>query len=162
VTGAATATRAPELIQGLLGLVPRVLTLLTPGASRVVAARDLATIDGNLVIESYFDTAILPRPPLGLLLVAPCTFNSLNKLSAGIADSLALSVVAEAIGRKTPVVIAPSMNQALLDHPRTTDSVATLSGWGATIVPCEDHGYGPQLAPTSVILGEVARRLDTL
>jgi phosphopantothenoylcysteine synthetase/decarboxylase len=143
----------------LLGLVPRVITLLTPGASRVIAARDLSTIDGSSVVESYFDPVILPRPPLGLVLVAPCTFNSLNKLAAGIADSLALSVVAEAIGRGTPVVVAPSMNQPLLDHPRSASSLAILTKWGASIVPCEDHGYGPQLAPIPTILAVVAKRL---
>jgi phosphopantothenoylcysteine synthetase/decarboxylase len=159
VTGAATASRAPELVHGLLDRVPRVVTLLTPNAQRVVAARELAVIDGNRVVESYFDAAILPRPPYGLVLVAPCTFDSLNKLAAGIADNLALSVVAEAIGRRTPVLVAPSLNQALLDHPRTGLSLAALADWGVHIVPSQDLGQGPQLAPTPAIMGEVARHL---
>ena len=37
VTGTTTAARTPELVRGLLGLVPRVLTLLTPNATRVIA-----------------------------------------------------------------------------------------------------------------------------
>jgi phosphopantothenoylcysteine synthetase/decarboxylase len=149
-------------VHGLLDLVPRAITLLTPNARSVIAPRELSTIDRNTVVESYFDEPIMPRPPFGLVLVAPCTFNSLNKLAAGIADSLALSVVAEAIGRGTPVIVAPSANQALLDHPRTARSLATLRDWGITIVPCEDHGFGPQLAPTPVILATVAERLGTL
>ncbi len=99
VTGAATASRAPELASGLLELVPRLITILTPNTGRVVTARDLSAIEHNTVVDSYFDQAIVPRPPFGVVLVAPCTFNSLNKLAAAVADSLALSVVAEAIGR---------------------------------------------------------------
>jgi len=159
VTGAATASRAPELVRALLDYVPRVVTLLTPNAQRVVAARELATIQGNRVVESYFDAAILPRPPVGQVLVAPCTFGSLNKLAAGISDNLALSVVAEAIGRRTPVTVAPSLNQALLDHPRTSLSLAALAEWGVHIVPSQDLGHGPQLAPTLAIMAEVARHL---
>ena len=83
-----------------------------------------------------------PRPPRGVVLFAPCSFNSLNKLAHGIADSLALSVVAEAIGRRTPVIVAPSLNQPLLDHPQAQASLQTLPGWGVTIVPPVDDGRG--------------------
>jgi phosphopantothenoylcysteine synthetase/decarboxylase len=160
ITGTTTAARAPELIRGLLCLVPRVITLCTPNSERVLAPRDLSVLPGNRVVESYFDEAILPRPPLGLVLVAPCSFNSLNKLAAGIADNLALSVVAEAIGRGTPVLVAPSVNEPLLRHPRTSASMATLRGWGVSVIEPVDSGDGPRLAPDEVILSEVRRRLE--
>jgi phosphopantothenoylcysteine synthetase/decarboxylase len=159
VTGTTTAARAPDLVRGLLRFVPAVVTLTTPNASRVIAARDLSIIEGNRVVESYFDAAILPRPPLGLVLVAPCSFNSINKLAAGIADNLALSVAAEAIGRGTPVIVALSLNEPLLRHPQTQDSMATLRSWGVSIVPPQDDGTGPRLAPDEVIFAEVGRRL---
>jgi phosphopantothenoylcysteine synthetase/decarboxylase len=155
VCGATTAFRAPEIVRGMLDLVPRVLTLLTPGAQRVIAPRDLSTIEGNQVVESYFDAAILPRPPYGLVLVAPCTFNSLNKLAAGIADNLALSVTAEAVGRGTPVLVAPSLNAPLLAHPMAQRSIATLRDWGVTVIDPVDGGDGPRLAPTHTILEHV-------
>jgi phosphopantothenoylcysteine decarboxylase/phosphopantothenate--cysteine ligase len=159
VTGTTTAARAPDLVRGLLGIVPGVVTLCTPNSERVIAPRDLSVIPGNRVVESYFDEAILPRPPLGLVLVAPCSFNSLNKLAAGVADNLALSVAAEAIGRGTPVLVAPSLNEPLLRHPRTFASMATLREWGASVIEPVDSGGGPRLAPDEVILAEVRRRL---
>jgi phosphopantothenoylcysteine synthetase/decarboxylase len=162
VTGTTTAARAPDLVRGLLELVPRVITLCTPNSARVIAPRDLSVIPGNRVVESYFDEAILPRPPLGLVLVAPCSFNSLNKLAAGSADNLALSVVAEAIGSGTPVVVAPSFNEPLLRHPRTPASIATLRSWGVLVIEPVDSGNGPRLAPDDVILAEVRRCLERL
>jgi len=159
VTGTTTAPLARELVQGLLGIVRQVLTLATPNASRVIAPRDLSTIPGNQLVESYFDAAILPRPPDGLVLVAPCSFNSLNKLATGVADNLALSLTAEAIGRGTPVVLALSVNPPLYRHPRTALSMATLREWGVSVLEPVDTSEGLRLAPTEAILAVAARRL---
>ena len=156
VSGTTTAARAPELLRGLLGLgFKTVIAIPTPNASRVISGREMADVEGAQVVESYFDLAIRPRPPRGVVLFAPCSFNSLNKVTHGIADSLALSVVAEAIGRQTPVVVGPSLNQPLLEHPQAQASLRTLPAWGVIVVPPEDEGYGPRLAPTPRLLAAV-------
>ena len=143
LSGTSTASRCPELLRGLIGLgFSTVIAIPTPNASRVIAPRDLADVEGVQVVESYFDLAIRPRPPRGVVLFAPCGFNSLNKLAHGIADNLALSVVAEAIGRGTPVIVGPSLNQPLLDHPVAQASLRTLPAWRVTIVPPVDGDAG--------------------
>lgn len=153
LSGTTTAQRCPEILAGLRGLgFSQVIAIPTPNASRVIAARELADIPGAQVVESYFDLAIRPRPPFGVVLFAPCSFNSLNKLAGGIADNLALSVAAEAIGRGTPVIVAPSLNKPLLDHPIARASLRTLPSWGVTIVdPAWEDGV-PRLAPTERLL----------
>ena len=156
LSGTTTAARGPELLSGLVGLgLATVIAIPTPNAVRVIAPRELADVKGAQVVESYFDLAIRPRPPRGVVLFAPCSFNSLNKLAHGIADNLALSVVAEAIGRATPVIVGPSLNQPLLDHPMAQASLRTLPGWGVAIVPPVDTGDGPRLAPTKQLLNAV-------
>jgi phosphopantothenoylcysteine synthetase/decarboxylase len=156
LSGTTTAARCPELLRGLVGLgFANVIAIPTPNASRVIAPRDLADVAGVQVIESYFDLAIRPRPPRGVVLFAPCSFNSLNKLAHGIADNLALSVVAEAIGRGTPVIVGPSMNAPLLDHPEAQASLKRLPTWGVTIVPPVDDGEGARLAPSALLIDAV-------
>src|SRR6202795_2974275 len=156
LSGTTTAARCPELLRGLVGLgFSTVIALPTPNASRVIAARELADIEGVQVVESYFDLAIRPRPPRGVVLFAPCSFNSLNKLAHGIADSLALSVVAEAIGRGTPVIVGPSLNAPLLAHPGAQASLGKLRAWQVRIVPPVDAGEGPRLAPSELLLDAV-------
>ncbi len=156
LSGTSTAARCPELLRELVGLgFSSVIAIPTPNASRVVAPRELADIERVQVVESYFDLAIRPRPPRGLVLFAPCSFNSLNKLAHGIADSLALSVVAEAIGRGTPVIVGPSLNAPLLNHPVAQASLKKLPEWGVTIVPPVDEGEGPRLAPSAALLDAV-------
>ena len=156
LSGTTTAARCPEVLRRLVGLgFATVIAIPTPNASRTIALRELADVEGAQVVESYFDLAIRPRPPRGVVLFAPCSFNSLNKLAQGIADNLALSVAAEAIGRGTPVVVAPSLNQPLLEHPQAQTSLRTLPTWGVTVVPPVDTGEGPRLAPTPQLMDAV-------
>jgi phosphopantothenoylcysteine synthetase/decarboxylase len=156
LSGTTTAARCPEILGGLVGLgFSTVIAIPTPNAWRVIAPRDLADVAGVRVVESYFDLAIRPRPPRGVVLFAPCSFNSLNKLAHGITDNLALSVVAEAIGRGTPVIVGPSLNAPLLNHPEAQASLKKLPAWGVAIVPPVDEGEGPRLAPSAVLVEAV-------
>jgi phosphopantothenoylcysteine synthetase/decarboxylase len=156
LSGTTTAARGPELLRALVGLgFASVIAIPTPNAARVISGRELADVPGAQVVQSYFDLAIRPRPPRGVLLFAPCGFNSLNKLAHGIADNLALSVAAEAIGRETPVIVGPSLNAPLLAHPQAQASLRALPGWGVKIVPPVDEGEGPRLAPTPALLDAV-------
>ncbi|HEY3080932.1 MAG TPA: flavoprotein [Chloroflexota bacterium] len=164
VTAAGTARRAPEIAERLAGLGRRLIVLLTPNTHRVVAARELALAlerhPEARIVESYFDDAILPRPPNGVVLVAPCSFDSLNKLACGIADNLALSVVAEAIGRGTPVIVAVSVNPPLWAHPRAQESVRILRSWGVEVIDPAADGEWLTLAPTDTIVGAAQRALE--
>ncbi|HLI57289.1 MAG TPA: flavoprotein [Actinomycetota bacterium] len=73
-------------------------------------------------------------PPADLVIVAPATFNTLNKLAAGIADSIGLSLIAECLGLDVPTVVAPSLNPALARHPRYRASVEQLRSWGVQVL----------------------------
>jgi phosphopantothenoylcysteine synthetase/decarboxylase len=160
LSGTTTAARCPDLLRGLVGLgFSTVIAIPTPNASRVIALRDLADVKGVQVVESYFDLAIRPQPPRGVVLFAPCSFNSLNKLAHGIADNLALSLVAEAIGRGTPVIVGPSLNAPLLAHPEAQTALRKLPIWHVTIVPPVDEGQGPRLAPSDQLLDAVRPHL---
>jgi phosphopantothenoylcysteine synthetase/decarboxylase len=93
------------------------------------------------------------------VLFAPCSFNSMNKLAYGVADNLALSVVAEAIGRGTPVIVGPSLNAPLMNHPEAQASLKKLPTWGVIIVPLVDEGEGPRLAPSELLINAVRPHL---
>ena len=160
ITGAATARRAPEIVGQLATLAPHVVTIQTPNSTRIVSPRELALVPGHRLIESFFDAEILPRPPPGLVLVAPCDFNSLNKLAQGIADNLALSLTAEAIGRGTPVIVAISVNVPLWAHPRARESANALRSWGCTVVDPWPEGDSLTLAPTGALLETIRVRLS--
>ena len=152
LSGAVTAYRAPEFVAALAARHARVCCVPTPNASRVISPRDLARLPGCNVIESYFDARILPRPAPGPVLFAPCGFNSLNKLAAGIADNLALSIAAVMIGFGQPLVVALALNAPLLAHPAVRRSIDILRGWGVRVVEPVAGPDGPTLASLEVVM----------
>jgi hypothetical protein len=68
------------------------------------------------------------------VIVAPGTYNSINKLAAGINDTYALNVVAEAIGRGTPVAILPFVNAALAARRPFQQAVESLRTEGVRVL----------------------------
>ena len=164
VTGAGTARLAPQLLRELAVLGPPVLAVPTANADAVVSRADLyrALADlggGHGVVDSYFDAKLgMPAAP-GLVVVAPCSFNSLNRLAQGIADSLALSIAADAIGADWGCIVAPSMNYGLWKHPRTAISLETLRDWGVRIVDTAGPDGVPRLTAVEPVVAAVRKQL---
>lgn len=71
-----------------------------------------------------------PFPPPDAVVVAPATFNTVNKWAAGIADTLALGTLCEAAGAGVPIAVLPCVADALAAHPAYQDSLARLRGMG--------------------------------
>lgn len=152
VSGAITAHRAEALVEALAQRAAFVIVVPTPNAARVISTYALQRIPGAQVVESYFDARILPRPQPAPVVFAPCTFNSLNKLAAGIADNLALAITAEMIGFGQPVIVAVSANQPLWAHPAARASAERLRQWGVYVLDPVQSASDLTLAPTDAIL----------
>lgn len=65
-------------------------------------------------------------PTADALVVAPATYNSINKIALGIADNYAMTSVAELIGRQVPTVVVPFVNAALAARLPFRQAVAGL------------------------------------
>ena len=72
------------------------------------------------------------------MIVAPATFNTVNKAALGITDTHALGVIAEAIGREVPVVVVPWVNEPLAARAPFRRSLAQLRDEGVRILLRED------------------------
>lgn len=69
-----------------------------------------------------------------LLLIAPCTANTICKMAAGIDDTSVTTFATTAIGRGMPVVIVPAMHESMFHHPAVTESLLKLQSWGIVVV----------------------------
>ncbi|MBZ4320223.1 flavoprotein [Streptomyces huiliensis] len=93
------------------------------------------------------------NPAADAVVVAPMTMNTANKWAAGIADTYALGLLAEAVGLGLPVAVLPFWSTALDAHPATRRSLEVLRGTGVRVV------YGPgEWVPHAP--GSGGRRLD--
>ncbi|MGW5616305.1 flavoprotein [Streptomyces sp. NPDC003877] len=71
-----------------------------------------------------------PFPAPDAVVVAPATFNTVNKWAAGIADTLALGTLCEAAGLGVPIAVLPCVAGALAAHPAYRASLERLGGMG--------------------------------
>jgi phosphopantothenoylcysteine synthetase/decarboxylase len=161
VSGAGSARIVPDLLEALRQFELPVYTLLTDNARNIISPYRLADRQDQRLIESYFDPVLLHGRDPGLTLVVPATFNTLNKISQGIADTLAHSLVAEAIGAGWPVIIAPAMNPALANHPQVTQSLKILQRWGVTVLEPQPEGEELIMAPLEKIIATVRATLES-
>jgi phosphopantothenoylcysteine synthetase/decarboxylase len=117
----------------------------TPDALSFVDATVLQAMTGNEVEVGYRSPADARPPRPDAVIVAPATFNTINKSALGITDVHALGVIAEAIGRKVPVVMVPWVNTPLAAREPFRRSLAQLRDEGVYIVlraerPAEPFG----------------------
>ncbi len=110
----------------------------TPQAMKFI---DLPTLEQQTSFpvraEYEPDSTAAALPPPDAMLVCPATFNTINKWAYGLADTLALALLTEAIGQDMPLVAAPSLNSAQAAHPAFERSVSALRDMGVTVL------YGP-------------------
>ena len=71
-----------------------------------------------------------PFPDPDAVVVAPATFNTVNKWAAGISDTLALGTLCEAYGLGVPIAVLPCVSEALGAHPAYRASLERLSDMG--------------------------------
>ncbi|MFJ6609890.1 flavoprotein [Streptomyces sp. NPDC091289] len=80
-----------------------------------------------------------PLPDPDAIVVAPATFNTVNKWAAGIADTLALGILCEAYGLGVPTAVLPAVNSALAAHPAYVESLRKLRGMGVLVSSRTPH-----------------------
>jgi hypothetical protein len=73
------------------------------------------------------------------IIIAPATYNSVNKLAAGIADNYALTVVAELVGMGLPTVVVPFINAALATRTPYQKALRVLEAEGIRILGPRDQ-----------------------
>jgi phosphopantothenoylcysteine synthetase/decarboxylase len=97
-------------------------------------------------------------PAADAIVVAPATYNTINKWARGISDNYALGILAEAIGLGIPIVVLPFVNAALAAHPAFGRGVATLRDAGVSIVlgPGEVDPHPPGTGGGRVVAWQVA------
>ena len=79
---------------------------------------DALRVQTMFPIRSEYRRPTEPKlPPPDAMLVAPMTYNTVNKWAAGIADTFALGLLAETIGGDIPVTVVPWAKSALTRHP---------------------------------------------
>ena len=127
VTGGIAAYKACELTRLLVKAGHEVIPLVTEGAQRFVTEETFLALARRPRSEDVYEH--LTRADL--LVVAPCTANTLAKLAHGIADNV---LTEAALAHRGPILVAPAMNPRMWAAPATRANVATLLARGVELV----------------------------
>ncbi len=127
VTGGIAAYKACELCRLFVKDGHDVVPLVTPGAEHFVTAETFRA----LARRPADDDVYLHLTRADLLVVAPCTANTLAKLAHGLADNV---LTEAALAHRGPVLVAPAMNPRMWAHAATRANAEALRARGVAFV----------------------------
>ena len=164
ITGSIAAVRCVELARELRRHGADVHAVMTDAARRIIHPEAMRYATGNDVItEITGDVEHVDFCGFGgrasLLLIAPCTANTIGKIANGIDDTPVTTFAATAFGSGIPIVIVPAMHESMYDHPIVIENIGKLTGLGVEFVnPLTEEGAA-KIAGNEEIVLRVERAL---
>lgn len=139
ITGSIAAVRCVELARELRRHGADVHAVMTEEAQRIIHAEAMRYATGNDVVTGITgDVEHVEFCGIGgrasLLLIAPCTANTIGKLAHGIDDTSVTTFGTTAFGSGTPIMIVPAMHESMYNHPIVIENIGKLTGLGVEFV----------------------------
>ncbi len=138
VTGGIAAYKTPLLVRLFVKAGAEVKVVATESAFDFVTPMTLSTVSNNPVVSSFAneDSGVWnSHVELGLwadvFVVAPATANTIGKMANGICDNL---LMATYLSARCPIVLAPSMDLDMLQHPAVRKNLDTVRGYGNLVI----------------------------
>ena len=162
VTGGIAAYKSPEIIRLFKKDGADVKVVMTESAKEFITPLTLQAVSGNEIHDSLLDIEAeraMGHIELGkwadLILIAPCTAETLSKLTHGRADDLMGAVI---LASNASVYIAPAMNMNMWSNKGTQENFESLSSRGYSFIgpadgeqACGDNGPGRMVEPSEII-----------
>lgn len=146
--GAPPASELPAVIPLLQADGWDVAVIATPAGRRFLPVETVASLTGRPVRTDWRSPEEADLlPPADAILVAPATLATIAKFRHAIADTLAVGILCEALGQRTPIVLAPNVKAVLAQHPAFGEHLGTLRTWGVRVVEQAPSPRGRRLPP---------------
>ena len=162
VTGGIAAYKSAEIIRLFKKDGAEVRVIMTESAKEFITPLTLQAVSGNEIHDSLLD--VKAESAMGhielakwadIILIAPCTAESLAKITHGRADDLMGSVI---LASKAPTFIAPAMNTTMWLDKSTQENFQTLVSRGINFIgpdegeqACGDVGPGRLVESEKII-----------
>jgi phosphopantothenoylcysteine decarboxylase / phosphopantothenate---cysteine ligase len=156
ITGCIAAYKTAQLVRLLVQAGVEVRVVMTPSAQQFIGATTFQALSGHPIYLDPWDSRIPNQMPhielsrwADLILIAPCTAETLAKLAHGQADNLLTTLC---LARDIPLWVAPAMNRQMWNHPATQRNIKQLETDGVRILgpatglqACGEEGDGRML-----------------
>ncbi|WP_080777220.1 bifunctional phosphopantothenoylcysteine decarboxylase/phosphopantothenate--cysteine ligase CoaBC [Chryseobacterium phocaeense] len=161
VSGGIAAYKIHFLIRDFVKKGADVQVIMTPDAEQFVTKLSLSTLSKNPVYSDFYgdngtwNSHVEMALWADVMIVAPCTANTLAKMTHGMCDNL---VIATYMSAKCPVFIAPAMDLDMYAHPSTRQNIELAEDYGHIIIPAETGelasgliGQGRMAEPETIV-----------
>jgi len=162
VTGGIAAYKSAELIRLFKKEGADVRVVMTESAKEFITPLTLQAVSGNEIHDSLID--IKAESAMGhielakwadIILIAPCTAETISKITHGRADDLMGTLI---LASKANIYIAPAMNMNMWMDKSTQDNYKTLLSRDISFIgpaegeqACGDVGPGRMVEPNKII-----------
>ena len=139
VTGSIAAVETVKLAHALRRRGADVQAVMTEAATGIIHPDALTYATGRPAITRI--TGLVEHilycgegGAADLLLIAPCTANTIGKIASGIDDTTVTTFATTALGRGMPVVVAPAMHESMYSHPAVAENLRRLRTFGIDVI----------------------------
>jgi phosphopantothenoylcysteine decarboxylase/phosphopantothenate--cysteine ligase len=167
VTGSIAAVESVKLARELIRHGADVYPVMTPSATRIIHPDALEFATGHRpVIEltgktEHVTWCGLVQNPVDLLLISPCTANTISKIARGIDDTPVTTCATTALGSGVPVLLVPAMHLSMYDHRILKHNIAALKDHGVSVLDPVVHGSKAKQPGIDEIVETVIRTVGT-
>ena len=162
ICGGIAAYKSLEIIRLLKKNGAFVKTILTKNAEKFVTPLSVTSLSQEKVYSDLFDyknEAEMDHISLSrwsdLILIAPATANTISKISYGMADDLASTIV---LAANKSIFLAPAMNVRMWEHPSNKENIKKLKNFGYQLIgpeigdmACGEYGEGKMTEPQNIL-----------
>ncbi|MFZ3060726.1 MAG: bifunctional phosphopantothenoylcysteine decarboxylase/phosphopantothenate--cysteine ligase CoaBC [Candidatus Methanoperedens sp.] len=158
ITGSIAAVRCVELARELRRHGASVHAVMTEAAQKIIHPEAMHYATGNPVItEITGGVEHVEFCGIGgnasLLLIAPCTANTIGKIAHGIDDTPVTTFATTAFGSGIPIMIVPAMHESMYDHPIVIENTGKLVELGVEFVnPILEEGAAKIASNEEIVL----------
>ena len=158
ITGSVAAYKAIDLTRLLIRHGAEIFPVMSSGSNLLLTSEIMKWASGNNVITKL--SANLEHIFLAdynrsdLILVYPCTANTIGKMASGIDDTPVTSILSVALGSKIPVLIAPAMHKSMYFNAFVTTNIQRLKEQGVHFIdPSISENKAKLVEPEEVLRG---------
>jgi phosphopantothenoylcysteine decarboxylase/phosphopantothenate--cysteine ligase len=158
ITGSIAAVRCVELARELRRCGADVHAVMSREAQKIIHPEAMKYATGHPVITEL--TGYVEHVEFcgiggkaDMLLIAPCTANTIGKLAHGIDDTTVTTFATTAFGSGVPMLVVPAMHESMYDHPVVIENIGKLTGLGVEFVnPVMEEGAAKIASSDEIVL----------
>ena len=165
VTGSIAAVETVKLSRELIRHGAEVFPVLTPSATQIIHPNALEFATGNKPIvqltgaTEHVSFMGRVKHPADLLLISPCTANTISKIAHGIDDTPVTTFATTAIGSSILIMIVPAMHLSMYDHKIVQKNIESCKKIGIKFIEPSIMGNKAKMADTDFVVSSVIREI---